>query len=133
MKEDTPSDKPVNQDAPADEERPLTFPQTNPVQPPRNPVQPPPASSGTDQSGWSQPPAPQSPGPPGAFVDRPAAPPGPALPPGRGTPLQPGPPMSVQAPIKDTTINLTAVLLFAVIGIIAIIVIAVIISALTHR
>jgi hypothetical protein len=126
MKEDTPSDKPGNQDAPADEERPLTFPQTNPVQPP-------PASSGTDQSGWSQPPAPQSPGPPGAFVDRPAAPPGQALPPGRGAPLQPGPPMSVQPPIKDTTINLTAVLLFAAIGIVAIIVIAVIISALAHR
>ena len=68
-------------------------------------------TSASDRSGWSQPPAPQSPGPPGAFVDRPAAPPGAPLPPGAGSPVQPGPPLSVQAPIKDTTINMTALLL----------------------
>jgi hypothetical protein len=32
-------------------------------------------------------------------------------PPGAGSPLQPGPPLSVQAPIRDTTLNLGALLL----------------------
>jgi hypothetical protein len=93
----------------------------------------PPSESGTDRTGWSQPPAPQSPGPPGAFVNRPAAPPGAPLPPGAGSPVQPGPPMSVQAPIKDTTINLTALLVGAAIVILVIIVLFVLIVAFAHR
>jgi hypothetical protein len=93
----------------------------------------PPSESGTDRTGWSQPPAPQSPGPPGAFVNRPAAPPGAPLPPGAGSPVQPGPPMSVQAPIKDTTINLTALLVGAAIAILVIIVLFVLIVAFAHR
>jgi hypothetical protein len=92
-----------------------------------------PNPSGTDRSGWSQPPAPQSPGPPGAFVDRPAEPPGAPLPPGAGSPIQPGPPMSVQAPIKDTTINVTALLVGAGIVIVVIIVLIVLIAAFAHR
>jgi hypothetical protein len=92
-----------------------------------------PNPSGTDRSGWSQPPAPQSPGPPGAFVDRPAEPPGAPLPPGAGSPIQPGPPMSVQAPIKDTTINVTALLVAAGIVIVVIIVLIVLIAAFAHR
>jgi hypothetical protein len=90
-------------------------------------------ASATDRSGWSQPPAPQSPGPPGAFVDRPAAPPGAPLPPGAGSPVQPGPPMSVQAPIKDTTINMIAVLVGAGIVVLVIIVVLVLIVAFAHR
>ena len=86
-----------------------------------------------DTSGWSQPPAPQSPGPPGAFVDRPAAPPGAPLPPGAGSPVQPGPPLSVQAPIKDTTINMTALLVGAGIVVLIIIVLIVLIAAFAHR
>jgi hypothetical protein len=86
-----------------------------------------------DRSGWSQPPAPQSPGPPGTFVDRPAAPPGAPLPPGAGSPVQPGPPLSVQAPIKDTTINLTALLVGAGIVILVVIILIVLIATLTHR
>jgi hypothetical protein len=86
-----------------------------------------------DRTGWSQPPAPQSPGPPGAFVDRPAAPPGAPLPPGAGSPLQPGPPMSVEAPIKDTTINMTALLIGAGIVLVVIIVVIVLIAAFTHK
>ena len=90
-------------------------------------------ASATDRSGWSQPPAPQSPGPPGAFVDRPAAPPGAPLPPGAGSPMQPGPPMSVQPPIKDTTINMSALLLGVGAVILIIIVIVVLIAAFGHR
>jgi len=86
-----------------------------------------------DQSGWSQPPAPQSPGPPGAFVDRPAAPTGAPLPPGAGSPVQPGPPLSVQAPVKDTTINMTVLLVGAGIVIVIIIVLIVLIAAIAHR
>jgi hypothetical protein len=86
-----------------------------------------------DASGWSQPPAPQSPGPPGAFVDRPAAPPGAPLPAGAGSPVQPGPPLSVQAPIKDTTINMTALLVGAGIVVLVIIVLIVLIAAFAHR
>lgn len=128
MKDDPTSENPASAD------QPLSIPDPGTAQPPASLPgpsvgQPPAASRGTDPSGWSQAPAPQSPGPPGAFVDRPAAPPGPALPPGRGAPLQPGPPMSVQAPIRDTTINLMAVVLFAGIGIVAIIVIALIVGA----
>ena len=99
---------------------------------------PPPADNTTppseaDRSGWSQPPAPQSPGPPGAFVNRPPAPPGAPLPPGAGSPVQPGPPLSVQAPIKDTTINMTA-LLIGVLGVVVlIIVVIVVIAAFGHR
>lgn len=89
--------------------------------------------SASDRSGWSQPPAPQSPGPPGAFVDRPAAPPGPPLAPGAGSPIQPGPPMSVQAPIKDTTINLSVILLGAGIVVLLIIVLLFLIVAFAHR
>lgn len=90
--------------------------------PPSDNTQPPVPA---DRSGWSQPPAPQSPGPPGAFVDRPAAPPGAPLPPGAGSPVQPGPPLSVQAPIKDTTINM-AVLLFGVGAVVLVIIVVVI-------
>ena len=94
---------------------------------------PDPASSGGDATGWSQPPAPQSPGPPGAFVDRPAVPAGAPLPPGAGSPVQPGPPMSVQAPIKDTTINVTALVLGAGIVIVVIIIVILLIAAFGHR
>ncbi len=88
-----------------------------------------PTPSGTDRTGWSQPPAPQSPGPPGAFVNRPAAPPGAPLPPGAGSPLQPGPPLSVQAPIKDTTINMGALLLGVGAVVLIIIVVVIILAA----
>ena len=94
--------------------------------------QPPAAPIGVDRSGWSQPPAPQTPGPPGAFKDRPGAPPGQPLPPGAGSPVAPGPAMSVREPIKDTAINLGAVLMFAGIVIVLIIVIAVLIAVLRH-
>jgi hypothetical protein len=90
--------------------------------------------SGTDRSGWSQPPAPQSPGPPGAFVDRPAAPPGAPLPPGAGSPIQPGPPMSVQAPIKDTTINMGALVLgVGAVVLIIIVVVIVLVAVFSHH
>ena len=84
-----------------------------------------------DNTGWAQPPAPE--GPPGAFVDRQPASSGQPLPPGAGSPLQPGPPLSVQAPIRDTTINWMTLL--AVVGavLLVIIVIAVLINALTHH
>lgn len=91
---------------------------------------PPPTS--VDRTGWSQPPASQSPGPPGTFVDRPVAPTGQPLPPGAGSPLQPGPPMSVQAPIRDTAINMSALLLGVGAVIVVIIVIAVIVAAFHH-
>ena len=91
------------------------------------------APGGGDGSGWSQPPAPQSPGPPGAFVDRPAAPPGAPLPPGAGSPLQPGPPMSVNAPIRDTTINRAALLMGVVIAVIILVVVVVILVAIFSR
>jgi hypothetical protein len=93
----------------------------------------PPPDSATDKTGWSQPPAPQSPGPPGAFNDRPAAPPGAPLPPGAGSPVQPGPPMSVQAPIKDTTFNMAALLFGAGAVVLIIIVVIVLIAAFGHR
>jgi hypothetical protein len=86
-----------------------------------------------DRTGWSQPPAPQSPGPPGAFVDRPAVPPGVPLPPGAGSPLQPGPPMSVNAPINDTTINRYAVVAGVVIVAVILIVLLVILGAVFGR
>jgi len=86
-----------------------------------------------DRSGWAQPPAPQSPGPTGAFVDRPAAPPGAPLPPGAGSPVQPGPPMSVQAPIKDTAINMSVLLLGVGAVILIIIVVIVLIAAFSHH
>src|SRR3984893_6128089 len=115
-------------DAPAQDSTPPRLP--DPPRPP-SPVGP----SAADRSGWSQPPAPQSPGPPGAFVDRPAAPPGAPLPPGAGSPVQPGPPMSVQQAIKDTAINMSAVLLGvgALILIIIVIVIVVLIGVFGHR
>ena len=90
-----------------------------------------PTPGGTDRTGWSQPPAPQSPGPSGAFNDRPAAPPGAPLPPGAGSPLQPGPPMSVQAPIKDTTINLTVLLVGVAAVVLLIIILLLVIVAIT--
>ena len=86
-----------------------------------------------DSTGWSQPPASESPGPSDAFVDRPPTRPGSALPPGAGSPIQPGPPMSVQAPIRDTTINLAAVGLWVGIGIVAIIIIGIVLAAVAHR
>ncbi len=94
--------------------------------------QPPAAPASVDLSGWSQSPAPQSPGPPGAFVDRPGAPPGQPLPPGAGSPVAPGPAMSVSEPIKDTTLNMGALVLFAVLAVLAIIVIAILIVVLHH-
>ncbi len=86
-----------------------------------------------DRSGWSQPPAPQSPGPPGAFVDRPAAPPGAPLPPGAGSPVQPGPPLSVQAPIKDTTINMSVLLLGVGAVVLVIIIVLLLIAVFGHH
>ena len=86
-------------------------------------------SGGDDRTGWSQPPAPQSPGPPGAFVDRPAAPPAAPLPPGAGSPLQPGPPLSVNAPISDTAINRSALGVAVVIAVLILIVVVVILAA----
>jgi hypothetical protein len=87
-----------------------------------------------DRTGWSQPPAPQSPGPPGAFVDRPAAPPGAPLPPGASSPVQPGPPLSVQAPIKDTTINMGALLLgVGAVVLIIIVVVIILVAVFSHH
>ncbi len=109
------------------------------AQPPAPPVpdpsfsRPPAPPGGLDSSGWSQPPARQSPGPPGAFVDRPAAPPREPLPPGAGSPVQPGPPMSVQSPIKDTTINMSALLVGAGIVVLTIIVVVVVLIAVFGR
>jgi hypothetical protein len=94
---------------------------------------PPPVPARDDSSGWAQPPASQSPGPAGAFVDRPAAPPGPPLPPGAGSPIAPGPPMSVQSPIRDTAINMSALLMMAGAVIVLIILIVVLVSALHPR
>jgi len=54
------------------------------------------------------------------------------LPPGAGSPLVPGPPMSVQEPIKDTTLNLGGLVMFAGIALLAIIVIVILIAVL-HR
>ena len=92
-----------------------------------------PTPGGTDRTGWSQSPAPQSPGPPGALVDRPAAPPGAPLPPGAGSPVQPGPPMSVQAPIKDTTINMGALVLGVAAVVLIIIVVVIVLVAVFSR
>jgi hypothetical protein len=88
------------------------------------------APNGGDRTGWSQPPAPQSPGPPGAFVDRPAVPPGAPLPPGAGSPLQPGPPMSVDAPISDSIINRYALVVGVVVVVLVLIVVLLILSAI---
>ena len=76
----------------------------------------PPSETPADRTGWSQPP-----------------PPGAPLPPGAGSPLQPGPPLSVQAPIKDTTINMTALLLGAGIVIVVIIIVILLIAVFGHR
>ncbi|HKV29784.1 MAG TPA: hypothetical protein VJT14_02090 [Candidatus Dormibacteraeota bacterium] len=93
-----------------------------------------PTPTPSDRTGWSQPPAPQSPGPPGAFTDRPAAPPGAPLPPGAGSPVQPGPPLSVQAPIKDTTINMGALLLgVGAVVLVIIVVVIILIAVFSHH
>ncbi|HET9848882.1 MAG TPA: hypothetical protein VFR68_10055 [Candidatus Dormibacteraeota bacterium] len=84
-----------------------------------------------DNTGWAQPPAPQ--GPPGAFVDRQPVSSGQPLPPGAGSPLQPGPPLSVQAPIRDTTINLTVLLVAAGAALVVIILLAILIGSLSHH
>ena len=84
-----------------------------------------------DNTGWAQPPAPQ--GTPGPFVDRKPPASGQPLPPGAGSPLQPGPPLSVQSPIRDTTINLTMILVLAGAALVVIIVIAVLIGSLSQR
>ena len=76
----------------------------------------PPSETPAERTGWSQPP-----------------PPGAPLPPGAGSPVQPGPPMSVQAPIKDTTINMTALLLGAGIVIVVIIIVILLIAVFGHR
>lgn len=107
-------------------------PQARPRVPDPSLSQPPAAPGNADPSGWSQPPAPQSPGPPGAFTDRPGAPPGQPLPPGAGSPVAPGPAMSVGEPIKDTTLNLGALVLFAAIAVLGIIVIAILIAVVHH-
>ena len=70
----------------------------------------PPPETPADRTGWSQP-----------------------LPPGAGSPVQPGPPMSVQAPLKDTTINMTALVLGAGIVIVVIIVVILLIAFFAHR
>jgi hypothetical protein len=54
------------------------------------------------------------------------------LQPGAGSPLVPGPPMSVSEPIKDTTLNQGALLMFAGIAIVVIIVIVILIAVLHH-
>jgi len=61
----------------------------------------------------------------------PAAPP--PLPPGAGSPLQPGPPMSVNAPITDTSINRSALMVGAVIAVLVVIVVVVILGAFLGR
>ena len=55
------------------------------------------------------------------------------LPPGAGSPLQPGPPMSVTAPITDTNINRSALMVGAVIVVLVVIVVVVILAALLSR
>ena len=55
------------------------------------------------------------------------------LPPGAGSPVQPGPPLSVQAPIRDTTLNLGALLLGAGVLIGIVLVVLVLISAFSHH
>jgi len=62
----------------------------------------------------------------------PAAP-GSPLPPGAGSPLQPGPPMSVNAPITDTSINRSALMVGAVIAVLVVIVVVVILGAFLGR
>jgi hypothetical protein len=62
----------------------------------------------------------------------PAAP-GTPLPPGAGSPVQPGPPMSVNAPISDTTINRSALMLGVVIAVLVLIVVVVILIAVFSR
>ncbi|MDQ1743859.1 MAG: hypothetical protein QOE23_2198 [Pseudonocardiales bacterium] len=106
---------------------------TEPEPPATDGPAPDPRSNGGDRTGWAQPPAPQSPGPPGAFVDRPGAPAGAPLPPGAGSPLQPGPPMSVNAPITDTSINRSALMVGAVIVVLVVIVLVVILAAVLSR
>lgn len=54
------------------------------------------------------------------------------LPPGAGSPLVPGPPMSVREPIKDTSLNLGGVMIFAGIAVVLIIVLAILIAVLHH-
>lgn len=55
------------------------------------------------------------------------------LAPGAGAPLQPGPPMSVNAPITDTRINRSALMVGALIAVLVVIVIVVILAALLSR
>jgi hypothetical protein len=56
------------------------------------------------------------------------------LPHGAGSPLQPGPPLSVQAPIRDTTLNLGALVVGVVGGVILLIIVVVILIAVfSHR
>ena len=52
-----------------------------------------------------------------------------ALPPGAGSPVQPGPPLSVQAPIKDTTLNIGALVLGVGAALIVLIIVVVIVIA----
>jgi hypothetical protein len=51
-----------------------------------------------------------------------------SLPPGRGTPIQPGPPISVEAPIRDTSLNLGTLLAFLVIAVVGIVLIVIAVS-----
>ena len=69
-------------------------------------------------------------------TDEPApdpAAPGSPLPPGAGSPLQPGPPMSVNAPISDTSVNRSALMVGAVIAVLVVIVVVVILGAFLGR
>jgi hypothetical protein len=59
--------------------------------------------------------------------------PAPPLAPGAGSPLQPGPPMSVNAPITDTSINRSALMVGGVIAVLVVIVVLVILAALLGR
>jgi hypothetical protein len=59
--------------------------------------------------------------------------PGSPLPPGAGSPIQPGPPMSVDAPITDTTINRTAVMVGVVVAVLVVVVVVVVLIAVFSR
>jgi len=55
------------------------------------------------------------------------------VPPGAGSPLQPGPPLSVNAPISDTTINRSALLVGVAIAVLIVIVLIVVLVAVFGR
>ncbi|HEX3629462.1 MAG TPA: hypothetical protein VHW91_03255 [Candidatus Dormibacteraeota bacterium] len=67
-------------------------------------------------------------------IDQSKTPPFGPRPPGAGSPIQPGPPLSVQAPIRDITINRTAVSLLVggVILLIIVVLIIVVVLGVVH-